>query len=101
MTSPVALITGGAIRIGRDICKKFHENGYDIVCHFNKSETAANELKSELNEIRADSLKIIIHKKTCKIDLGFIQKNTSRAKYLFLPVQFRVPIHQCVFCAII
>ena len=55
MTSPVALITGGAIRIGRDICKKFHENGYDIVCHFNKSETAANELKSELNEIRADS----------------------------------------------
>ena len=59
MTSPVALITGGAIRIGRDICKKFHENGYDIVCHFNKSETAANELKSELNEIRADSCETI------------------------------------------
>ena len=58
MTSPVALITGGAIRIGRDIRKNF-TNGYDIVCHFNKSETAANELKSELNEIRADSCETI------------------------------------------
>ena len=45
MTSPVALITGGAIRIGRDICKKFHENGHDIVCLINLKP--ANELKSE------------------------------------------------------
>ena len=58
MTYKTALITGGAIRIGKDICKKLHENGYNIICHFNKSENEAKVLKSELNKLREGSCEI-------------------------------------------
>ena len=58
MTYKTALITGGAIRIGKDICKKLHENGYNIICHYNKSENAAKDLKSELNKLREGSCEI-------------------------------------------
>jgi len=58
MTYKTALVTGGAIRIGKDICKKLHENGYNIICHYNKSEDAAKALKSELNESRKNSCEI-------------------------------------------
>lgn len=58
MTYKTALITGGAIRIGRDICKKLHENGYNIICHYNKSEDEAKDLKLELNELRENSCEI-------------------------------------------
>ena len=30
-------ITGGAIRIGKAICEKFHEEGFNIICHYNSS----------------------------------------------------------------
>ena len=58
MTYKTALITGGAIRIGKDICKKLHENGYNIICHYNKSENEAKDLKSELNKLRENSCEI-------------------------------------------
>lgn len=58
MTYKTALVTGGAIRIGKDICKKLHENGYNIICHYNKSEDAAKALKSELNESRKNSCEV-------------------------------------------
>ena len=58
MTYKTALITGGAIRIGKDICKKLHENGYNIICHYNKSENEAKDLKSELNQLRENSCEI-------------------------------------------
>ena len=58
MTYKTALITGGAIRIGKDICKKLHENGYNIICHYNKSENEAKDLKSKLNKLREGSCEI-------------------------------------------
>ena len=58
MTYKTALITGGAIRIGKDICKKLHENGYNIICLYNKSENEAKDLKSELNQLRENSCEI-------------------------------------------
>ena len=58
MIYKTALITGGAIRIGKDICKKLHENGYNIICHYNKSENEAKDLKSELNKLREGSCEI-------------------------------------------
>ena len=58
MTYKTALITGGALRIGKDICKKLHENGYNIICHYNKSENEAKDLKSELNQLRENSCEI-------------------------------------------
>jgi NAD(P)-dependent dehydrogenase (short-subunit alcohol dehydrogenase family) len=35
-------ITGGAIRIGKEICKKFHQEGFNIICHYNSSVTSQN-----------------------------------------------------------
>ena len=58
MTYKTALITGGAIRIGREICKRMHKNGYNIICHYNKSEIEAKDLKSELNSLRENSCEI-------------------------------------------
>ena len=53
-------ITGGAIRIGKEICKKFHQEGFNIICHYNSSE--------ELNEIRKGSCELI------QFDLNEINK---------------------------
>ena len=50
-----ALITGAARRIGAQISKTLHNQGYNIVIHYNKSESLALKLAAELNEIRANS----------------------------------------------
>ena len=55
----VVLVTGGAKRIGKSICKKFHENGFSIICHYNSSDEEAENLKKELNSIRANSIETI------------------------------------------
>ena len=62
------LITGGAIRIGKAICKKFHKEGFNILCHYNSSKKYADELSEELNSIRKDSCSII------QFDLNYINK---------------------------
>lgn len=54
-----ALVTGGAHRIGAQICKTLHQANYDIIIHYNQSEDAAEKLSSELNLIRKDSAKTI------------------------------------------
>lgn len=43
-TSPVALVTGGAVRVGRAICLGLAEAGYDVVIHYRSSSDAAAEL---------------------------------------------------------
>ena len=58
MTHKTALITGGAVRIGKDICQKLHANGYNIICHYNRSENEASELKASLNKLRKNSCEI-------------------------------------------
>ena len=62
------LITGGAIRIGKAICEKFHKEGFNILCHYNSSKKYADELSEELNSIRKDSCSII------QFDLNDIDK---------------------------
>ncbi len=42
------LITGGAIRIGREICRIFAAHGSKIILHYNSSESAAKQLFKEL-----------------------------------------------------
>ena len=54
----VVLVTGGAKRIGKSICKKFHENEFSIVCHYNSSEDEAIKLKDSLNSIRNFTLQL-------------------------------------------
>ncbi len=57
MTNKVALVTGGAQRIGAQIVRTLHKAGYDITLHYCSSEEPAEELASELNKLRDDSVK--------------------------------------------
>lgn len=51
----VALITGAARRIGAEIAKTLHEQGMNIVLHYNVSEEEAVILANDLNAVRANS----------------------------------------------
>jgi pteridine reductase len=55
MTSKTALITGAARRIGAVIASYLHQQGMDIIVHFNTSETDAIHLTEKLNSIRTNS----------------------------------------------
>lgn len=53
--SPVALVTGGAQRIGRAICDTLHDRGFRILIHYRRSADAATKLAEELNNKRTNS----------------------------------------------
>lgn len=46
-----AFITGGAVRVGREIALHLAENGYNIILHFNKSEKSAQSTKGEVENL--------------------------------------------------
>jgi pteridine reductase len=54
-TDPVALITGGARRLGAAIARKLHGDGFRVIIHYHQSVTQAQQLAEELNHLRADS----------------------------------------------
>lgn len=51
----LALITGGAARIGAEIARELHASGIDIAIHYRRSETPAQTLADTLNAIRPAS----------------------------------------------
>ena len=53
--TPVALVTGSAKRLGRQIISQLHQAGYRVIIHYNQSATDANNLASSLNQQRPDS----------------------------------------------
>ncbi len=55
LTDKVALITGGARRIGRAIAQRLHQEGMRIVVHYHSSADDADTLVAELNGRRPDS----------------------------------------------
>jgi pteridine reductase len=55
----VALITGGAQRIGAAIARALHAEGMRLVIHYHSSEAAAHALQQELHEARADSVMLV------------------------------------------
>jgi len=55
MSLPVALITGGARRIGAELVRQFHHEGFNILVHCHQSLDAAEGLAGELNELRPGS----------------------------------------------
>ena len=46
----VALVTGGAIRVGRAIVEALAHAGYRVWVHYNTSDTPARELVERLND---------------------------------------------------
>jgi pteridine reductase len=46
---PVALVTGGAIRVGKAISLGLADAGYDVVVHFNSSADAAGEVVGSIH----------------------------------------------------
>lgn len=54
-TTKVALVTGGAKRIGREICIALHQRGCRIILHYHQSAPEATGLCEELNALRANS----------------------------------------------
>ncbi len=60
-SSPVALITGAARRVGRAIALSLAARGYDIVVHYHKSEDAARALVGEIEAHGRRAIAIAAH----------------------------------------
>lgn len=60
-SSPVALITGAARRVGRSIALALAERGYDIVIHYHRSEEAAMALVGEIEAYGRRAIAIAAH----------------------------------------
>jgi pteridine reductase len=55
----VALVTGGARRIGAEIVRQLHATGINIVLHYRNSSAEAQTLANELQQSRPDSVRLI------------------------------------------
>ncbi len=53
-----ALITGGSVRLGREIGLAFARAGWNVACHYNRSETQAHALCAELRALGVDALAV-------------------------------------------
>ena len=56
---PVALITGGAQRVGAVVARTLHAAGYDLALHYRHSSDAAEALAGELEKQRGDSVLLL------------------------------------------
>jgi pteridine reductase len=56
----IALVTGGARRIGAAICETLHSNGFNVIIHCHNSLSAANLLAQKLNQSRSDSARVLV-----------------------------------------
>jgi pteridine reductase len=53
--APVALVTGSAKRLGRQIVCQLHQSGYRVIIHYNQSANEAYSLADSLNRQRPKS----------------------------------------------
>ena len=54
-----ALVTGGAHRIGKQICRALHQQQFNLIIHYHHSQDAAQALADELNAQRQNSASIL------------------------------------------
>ncbi len=59
LTGKVALVTGGAHRIGAQTTRTLHRAGMDLVLHYRSSEAQARALAEELERERPDSVLLL------------------------------------------
>jgi len=55
----VALVTGGARRIGAELVRALHADGARVVIHYRRSATEAEALADELDRARPDSARVV------------------------------------------
>ena len=58
-STPVAIVTGGARRIGAQTVRHLHQRGLSVVIHYRASSADANALADSLNKIRPGSAQTI------------------------------------------
>ena len=59
MPNRVALVTGGARRVGAEIVRSFAERGYDVLLHHGNSPDAANVLAVELRSAHGTRVEVV------------------------------------------
>lgn len=74
----VALITGAARRAGAEISKILHQEGFNIVLHYNKSKQDAELLAQRLNTLRKNSAILIQHNLCDTENLDILIKKTIK-----------------------
>ncbi|GGW70713.1 pteridine reductase [Alishewanella tabrizica] len=57
--APVALVTGSALRLGRQMILRLHQQGYRVIIHANRSLPAATQLAEQLNQQIAHSAAVV------------------------------------------
>ena len=78
MTAPVALITGGARRIGAATARHLHNLGWRVIVHYRTSHTEADDLVAELNKQRAESALALAADLTSLTDIETLARTASR-----------------------
>lgn len=58
-TDKVALVTGSAKRLGKQMIQTLHAAGYRVIIHCNRSRSEADALCASLNQQRADSAAVV------------------------------------------
>ncbi|MFQ5936572.1 MAG: pteridine reductase [Acidiferrobacterales bacterium] len=59
LAGKVALITGGARRVGAQVVRRLHAEGMNAAVHYHSSEDQAHALQRELHEVRGDSILLL------------------------------------------
>lgn len=59
MHNKIVLVTGGTKRLGAAICRKLHTVGMNLMVHYRSSESEAQMLQTELNQVRPGSVALV------------------------------------------
>lgn len=97
----VALVSGGAQRIGAEICRQLHRAGYDIALHYRSSASAAEDLARELNTQRPQSCRCyredLGQQENCISLAGAVLKDFQQLDLLVnnASLYFQTPLDSC------
>lgn len=74
---PLAIVTGGARRIGAAISRELQQLGFDLLLHYNRSNTDAEALCEELNVQREQSCRTVQADLCCSESLSQLMQTAQ------------------------